>query len=122
MTDTKRYEGIVEINEAHKILYGESKIDPVEQKIGSIVFEQGSMKGSGNLQNCPKIMVCDVDTLCKHLSIHAKALAAHCECLAMNAENMIAAIANISTPYPEAAYHKMMQKWGLINEKGEPLI
>jgi dsRNA-specific ribonuclease len=53
---------------------------------------------------------------------HAQALAAHCECLAMNAENMIAAIANISTPYSEAAYHKMMQKWELINEKGEPII
>ena len=56
------------------------------------------------------------------MRLHAQALAAHCECLAMNAENMIAAIANISTPYPEAAYHKMMQKWGLINEKGDPLI
>ena len=52
------------------------------------------------------------------MRLHAQALAAHCECLAMNAENMIAAIANISTPYPEAAYHKMMQKWGSINTGG----
>ena len=57
------------------------------------------------------------------LRTHAHALAAHCGCMAMNAENMIAAIAAApSCPHPEAHYVDVMVKWGLINDKGEPLI
>ena len=56
------------------------------------------------------------------LQIHAKALACHCECLGMNAENMWAACANKTPPYGEGAYTHVMQKWGLINEEGEPII
>jgi len=56
------------------------------------------------------------------LSQHSRALAAHCECLAMNAENMWAAIVNESPRYLEKDYVKLMVKWGLIDEKGNPLI
>ena len=56
------------------------------------------------------------------LNTHSKALAAHCECLAMNAENMWAAIANESPKYLEKDYTKLMTKWGLIDEAGKPLI
>jgi len=55
-------------------------------------------------------------------SIHSSALAAHCECLGMNAENMWAAIANSNPVYTSKHYFEMMQKWGLVDEKGEPLI
>ncbi len=55
-------------------------------------------------------------------TFHSKALAAHCECLGMNAENMWAAIANEEPVYKNEHYREMMQKWGLMNEKGEPMI
>lgn len=55
-------------------------------------------------------------------TIHSRALACHCECLGMNAENMWAAIANQSPVYVSNHYYQIMQKWGLVNEKGEPLI
>ena len=55
-------------------------------------------------------------------TIHSRALAAHCECLGMNAENCVAACQNTSPPYRDDHYYQIMQKWGLINEKGEPLI
>jgi hypothetical protein len=78
---------------------------------------QGEWK-PGKLIRIPDASKAHIDAL----QLHARALAAHCEMLGMNAENMVAAIANVSVPYPEEAYHKMMIKWGLINEKGEPLI
>ena len=55
-------------------------------------------------------------------TIHSRALAAHCECLGMNAENMWAAIANAQPVYTGVEYTKVMQKWGLVNEEGEPII
>jgi hypothetical protein len=55
-------------------------------------------------------------------TIHSRALAAHCECLGMNAENMWAAIANSNPVYLSMHYFEMMQKWGLVDEKGKPLI
>lgn len=59
---------------------------------------------------------------CQMLSIHARALAAHCECLGMNAENMWAAIANANPVYKSEHYFEMMQKWGLVDDKGESII
>lgn len=56
------------------------------------------------------------------LELHCRALACHCECLGMNAENMWAAIANQSPAYMSNHYYQIMQKWGLVNEKGESLI
>lgn len=56
------------------------------------------------------------------LLIHSRALAAHCECLAMNAENCMAANIGNQIPYTDMHYFKVMEKWKLINEKGEPLI
>ena len=54
--------------------------------------------------------------------IHARAIACHCECMGMNAENSMAVCANKSIPYADDAYLQTMQKWGLVNEKGEPTI
>lgn len=56
------------------------------------------------------------------LEMHYRALACHCECLGMNAENMWAAIANQNPVYTSNHYYQIMQKWGLINEKGESLM
>ena len=56
------------------------------------------------------------------LQIHSKALACHCECLGMNAANSWAVCADRAPPYDEVSYDKVMQKWGLINEKGSPIL
>ena len=56
------------------------------------------------------------------LYIHARALACHCECLGMNAENCFASCAGKTPPYGDDNYLATMQKWGLIDEKGKPII
>jgi hypothetical protein len=56
------------------------------------------------------------------LALHAKALAAHCECLGMNAENSWRVCQNIPIRYVDGDYTIVMLKWGLINDKGEPQI
>lgn len=58
----------------------------------------------------------------KALMIHSKALACHCECLAFNAENTIACCSGLVPPYSDAHYYEAMQKWGLIDKKGEHLL
>ena len=58
----------------------------------------------------------------KLLELHARALACHCECLGMNAENMWAAVAGKDPVYLEGAYHNVLQKWGITGNEGEPLI
>lgn len=56
------------------------------------------------------------------LALHTKALACHCECLGMNAENSWAICRDFAPPYTDVHYSKVMQKWGLIDEKGEPTL
>lgn len=58
----------------------------------------------------------------KILELHVRAMACHCECLGMNAENSIAVCNNSVPPYHQQAYIEVMQKWGLVNEKGEVII
>ena len=53
---------------------------------------------------------------------HTRALCAHCECLGMNAANSWAVCINKTIPYFDDAYFRVMQKWGLIDEEGEPLV
>jgi hypothetical protein len=74
--------------------------------------------------------ICDRDaliaasTLCHSqlLEIHARALAAHCECLAMNADNCVSASLGAKIQYTEVDYYKVLKKWSIIDEKGQPLI
>jgi len=53
--------------------------------------------------------------------ISSRAMGCHCECLGMNAENSIAACSGKAPPYSDD-YLKIMQKWGLLDEKGNVLI
>lgn len=55
------------------------------------------------------------------LELHYRALCAHCECLAMNAENEYACSVGRSIPYGEISYTAVMKRWGLIDGKGNPL-
>ena len=54
------------------------------------------------------------------LSVHARALCCHCECLAFNAANMLAVIRDEAPPYDEADYTRALQKWGLVGDNGCP--
>ncbi len=56
------------------------------------------------------------------IRIHSNALAAHCECLAMNAENMMAAMANENAVFGSSQYFEVMRKWGLIDNTGKPEV
>lgn len=56
------------------------------------------------------------------MRLHFRAIACHCECLGMNAENCAAACAGTTPAYSERAYYSVMQKWGLINEDGDVMI
>lgn len=56
------------------------------------------------------------------LALHIKALACHCECLGMNAENTHAICNNTVPPYDNLAYQSVMRKWELVNERGEVII
>lgn len=62
------------------------------------------------------------DPAIEALKLHTKALACHCECLGMNAENCIAACADVVPPHSGEAYYSTMQKWGLIDEEGKVAI
>lgn len=56
------------------------------------------------------------------MRLHFRALACHCECLGMNAENCRAMCIGKVTPYDDDSYLATMRKWGLIDEKGNPTI
>jgi len=56
------------------------------------------------------------------LAVHSKVLACHSECLGMNAENMSAAVADLTPPYGESAYMEVMRKWELVDKEGRPII
>ena len=58
----------------------------------------------------------------KMFDIHARAVGCLCECLGMNAENAIAACGNATPPYRDGHYFEVMQKWEMLNVKGERLI
>jgi hypothetical protein len=63
-----------------------------------------------------------VEAQSKMFDLHNRTMACFCECLAMNAENSYAVCQNQPIPYNDAFYFGVMQKWGIMNDKGEPLI
>lgn len=58
----------------------------------------------------------------KIMNLHVRAMACHCECMGMNAENSYAVCRDIVPPYNDDHYLQVMKKWGLVNEKGESVI
>lgn len=63
-----------------------------------------------------------LDEHAKLLELHSRALACHCECLGMNAENSHACCVGNAIPYGDDSYIQVMRKWNLLNDKGEPTI
>lgn len=56
------------------------------------------------------------------LAVHTKAIACHCECLGMNAENTHAICNNTVPPYDNLSYMSTMQKWELVDDQGRVII
>ena len=70
-----------------------------------------------------KIQVLSSIASMKIYDLHARAIACHCECMGMNAENAIASCAGSeSIPYNDEAFLIVMEKWGLVDKKGIPII
>ena len=64
-----------------------------------------------------KIQFVATEAQMKMYDIHARAMGCMCECFGLNAE-VIAGRTGIS----QAHYMEVMQKWEIVNEKGELLI
>lgn len=56
------------------------------------------------------------------MRLHFRALACHCECLGMNAENSFAVCIGKQIPYGDDSYITTMRKWELVDEQGNPTI
>lgn len=54
--------------------------------------------------------------------IHARAIACHCECMGMTAENSIAMCNGQTPPYTDNSYLVVMEKWGIVDDSGKPII
>jgi hypothetical protein len=54
--------------------------------------------------------------------LHSRAIACHCECMGMNAENCIAASINQYPPYGEGDYSRLLAKWGLVDGDNKSII
>lgn len=59
-----------------------------------------------------KIQFLAMEAQMKMFDIHARALGATCECMGMQVEG----------GFDEEHFSKVMVKWRILNEKGEPLI
>lgn len=56
------------------------------------------------------------------MTLHVRALACHCECLGMNAENSQLAMLGQSMVYSDDSYLACLSKWGLMTEDFKPNI
>ena len=79
-------------------------------------LEKGIEEAPGNTELILKFSVMQMQWL------HARVLSCLCECLGYNAENMLAACQGLNAPFGQPYYIESMQKWGLVDEKGESII
>ena len=54
--------------------------------------------------------------------LHARAIACHCECMGMEAENAIVAFDGCAPPYDIESFNAVMRKWGLTDKDGKVII
>ena len=69
-----------------------------------------------------KVQVAATIAQLKIYDINSRVMGCHCESMGMNAENMLAAIANKKPPYGDEHYKECAQRWGLVDETGKPKI
>ena len=54
--------------------------------------------------------------------LHARAIACHCECMGMEAENAIAACTGQEPPYSDDSFLVVLTKWGMTDSGGKVII
>jgi hypothetical protein len=69
-----------------------------------------------------KIQIAAAEAQMKIHDLHSRAIACHCECMGMNAENCIAASINQSPLYGYGDYSGVLTKWGLVDDDNKSII
>jgi len=69
-----------------------------------------------------KVQVMAAKAQMQILDLNSRAMACHCECLGMNAENCIALCKDSKVPYGKQEFNYIMQKWGLVDKTGKSSI
>ena len=54
------------------------------------------------------------------ISLNARAMCAHSECLGLNSTNFWCIVQDQAPIYDTRHFGEILQKWGLVDEKGEP--
>ena len=66
-----------------------------------------------------------IDVLRQHsrmLRIHYNTIGCHCECLGMASENILSEVNSVEPNFKMKDFAEVMQKWGLVDEKGKPIL
>ena len=56
------------------------------------------------------------------LRLHYNTIGCHCECLGMASENILSEVTNQEPIFNYKSFAEVMGKWGLVNDKGEPIL
>jgi len=56
------------------------------------------------------------------MKLHYMAMGCHCEVMGMMSENMLCAVTGQPPMFDMLHFRECLRRWGLANEKGEPII
>jgi len=56
------------------------------------------------------------------MKLHYRALGCHCEVMGMMSENMLSACEGTQPMFGILHFKEVLHRWGMTNEKGEPVI
>jgi hypothetical protein len=56
------------------------------------------------------------------MKLHYKAMGCHCEVMGMMSENMLSACLGQQPMFGTLHFREVLHRWGMTNEKGEPII
>jgi len=56
------------------------------------------------------------------MKLHYKSIGCHCETMGMMSENMLSACEGQKPMFGLLHFKEIMHRWGMTNEKGEPII
>jgi hypothetical protein len=56
------------------------------------------------------------------MKLHYKAVACHCEVMGMMSENMLSACTGVQPLFGHLHFKEVMFRWGMIDDKGNPII
>ena len=64
----------------------------------------------------------NLEALAEIINLNDRAIACQCECLGMNAENFLNISFSTPPTFKREHFNKIMQKYGILNEKGECIL